>query len=155
VVQRLGFRGYLGLGARDLLENLVRAGESDGTRGTASLADSPRETGLGCDNGLVFRIAASATIYGRESWSGSTKDRPRLRFRVWGLAHEGPRRMRTVDSLDHKPHNARRQEISLGLQNLLGVVVASMSWPYRHKPASRRRASRAPRPDGLTCAIRV
>mmetsp|Transcript_28530 Transcript_28530/g.72232 ORF Transcript_28530/g.72232 Transcript_28530/m.72232 type:complete len:222 (+) Transcript_28530:346-1011(+) len=31
-----------------------------------------------------------------------------------------------------------------------GVVVSSMSCPYRHRPASRRRASRAPRPDGLT-----
>jgi hypothetical protein len=31
-----------------------------------------------------------------------------------------------------------------------GVVVVSMSWPYRHRPASRRSVSRAPRPAGLT-----
>ena len=31
-----------------------------------------------------------------------------------------------------------------------GVVVSSMSLPYRHNPASRRRESRAPNPAGLT-----
>ncbi len=38
-----------------------------------------------------------------------------------------------------------------------GVVVVSMSLPYRHSPASRRSELRAPRPTGLTsgCASRA
>ena len=38
-----------------------------------------------------------------------------------------------------------------------GVVVVSMSLPYRHRPASRRSELRAPRPTGLTsgCASRA
>ena len=32
----------------------------------------------------------------------------------------------------------------------MDVVVVSMSWPYRHNPASSRRVSRAPRPAGFT-----
>ena len=38
-----------------------------------------------------------------------------------------------------------------------GVVVVSMSLPYRHRPASRRNELRAPRPMGLTsgCASRA
>ena len=38
-----------------------------------------------------------------------------------------------------------------------GSVLVSMSWPYRHSPASRRRELRAPSPIGLTsgCASKA
>ena len=34
----------------------------------------------------------------------------------------------------------------------MGVVLVSMSLPYKHKPASSRKELRAPKPIGLTSA---